>query len=92
MESPVLSSKNALKRHLCILIQVAGDEKPVIVVIFLWKGDDNTALRREAQEKALYNQQTWSSYNRRLRFHFKEFIQTDKGKELFDLLFIYFSM
>jgi len=91
-ESPVLSSKNALKHHLCILIKVAGDEKPVLVVFFLWKGDESTAIRKEAQEKALYQQQTWSSYNRRLSFHFKEFIQTEKGQELFDRLLIYISM
>jgi hypothetical protein len=91
-ESPILSSKNALKRHLCILIQVAGDEKPVIVVIFLWKGDVSKALRKEAQERTLYHQQTWSSYNRRLSFHFKEFIQTEKGQELFDRLLFNINM
>jgi len=91
-ESTILKSKKTLKNHLCILVQVTGEEKTVVVVIFLWKDYYRKELRKEAQKRALYHQQTWSSYNRRLRFHFKEFIQTGKGQEIFNRLVVYISI
>jgi len=84
-----LQTKDSLRERLVLLKKLSNGSSLEVIAFLLTDDETNEIskeLRKEAQKNEEYQQDTWSSYNRRLKAILKKYIQSEKGKkQLFSL-------